>query len=41
MKNHPKKKVLILDAHLRAALASIRSLGKKDITIDCASEKEF
>jgi len=41
MKNHPNKKVLILDAHLRAALASIRSLGKKDITIDCASEKEF
>jgi predicted ATP-grasp superfamily ATP-dependent carboligase len=34
-------KVLILDAHTRAALASIRSLGKKDITVDCASEKDF
>lgn len=41
MKNYPMKKVLILDAHLRAALASIRSLGKKDISVDCVSEKEF
>jgi len=35
------RKVLVLDAHLRAALACIRSLGRKGIRIECVSNKDF
>lgn len=35
------RKVLILDAHLRSALACVRSLGSKGIKIECASNKDF
>jgi predicted ATP-grasp superfamily ATP-dependent carboligase len=35
------RKVLILDAHLRAALACTRSLGRKEINIECVSNRDF